>query len=207
MNKLSLVKQQVTEEGYVTLDQLLGLLGPDDFDAIDAKIKRMRESYQCPYTVRDYQEFKATLFDFWAHYHKAWLNVDWKSIGGMCDLTKQQAYQFIEQHLGGYREILAAERNAIAGREGGMIAVIDKITEALTKFQIESYIRSVFFELIRASDYETRMRLAEELLKKYGPLLFPGEKLVPFYVLGYDLESFDSSEESVGEFWLREFAK
>lgn len=59
MNKLHLVKEQA-RGGPVTLDQLLDLLGPAEFDAIDAKTKRMRESFECPYTVRDYQEFNVS---------------------------------------------------------------------------------------------------------------------------------------------------
>jgi len=190
MHNLHLVKEQA-ERGRVTLDQLLGLLGPAEFDAIDAKARQMRESYNCPFMVRSHAEFKERLFDFWAHYLKAFFNRDFKNTNlALDEFTKNNAYQFIEQHLGGYKEILSAERNAITGRDGGMIDVLDKITESITKIQTEIYIRSVFFELIEPGDYDTRLRLAEELLKKYGPVLFPGEQLLPHYILGHDLEAF-----------------
>jgi hypothetical protein len=190
ITKLNLVKQQ-TKRGHVTITQILALLGPEEFDAIDAKARQMRESYHCPFTVRDHQHFKDTLADFWRHHLKTFFNWDYQQSGiPMGEFTKNHAYQFIEQHLGGYKEILTAERNAITGRDGGMIDVLDKITEAITKLQTELYIRSVFFELIEPSDYDTRLRLAEELLKKYGPVLFPGEALLPIWIIGTDLEAF-----------------
>jgi hypothetical protein len=190
MTNLSLVKQHAKEHG-ITLPQLLDLLRPEVFDAIDAKVRVMRESFMCPYVVKDYDEFKEQIFAFWAHSHKCFFNADYAKTGlPMPGLIRNQAYQFVEQHLGGYQELLRAERNSIAGREGGMIAVIDTMTEALVKQQTELYIRSVFFELIEPGDYETRLRLAEELLKTYGPFLFPGERLLPHYIIGANLETF-----------------
>jgi hypothetical protein len=83
-----------------------------------------------------------------------------------------------------------AERNAIAGREGGLIAVIDALTDGIIKLHTKTYVQAVFFEHIAPSDYQTRLRLAEQLLKKYGPFLFPGEELLPHYILGANLEAF-----------------
>jgi hypothetical protein len=191
MAKLHLVKQQRTEQGYVTLDQILSALSPEELDALDAKVKMMREAFPCPYKVNNYEDFKACLDEYWMHYMKWFCYVDYKAIGMTIDgITKQHAYQFIEQTLGGYQELLTAERNAIAGREGGMIGVIDQITDALGKQITTNYIRSVFFDLIEPGDYDTRLRLAEELLKKYGPYLFPGERLLPHYIIGANLETF-----------------
>ena len=105
-------------------------------------------------------------------------------------VMRQFAFREIQDRLlGSYKgDIRLAERNAIMGREGGISAVIDAIRDGIIKVLTENYVRSVFFEAIAPSDYQTRYRLAEELLKRFGPLLFPNEELLPAAILGHDLE-------------------
>jgi excisionase family DNA binding protein len=71
-----------------------------------------------------------------------------------------------------------------------VIAVIDALAEGILKAHLERYIKSVFLDLIAPSDYNTRLRLAEELLRKYGPLLYPGEQLLHPAFLAVNLEQF-----------------
>ena len=189
MTKLALVKQQQAAHGRVSLEQLLTLLHPDELDTIDARGKLMRESYRCPFTVLNYDEFRARLMEFWAHYLTAFVGVDLRDHAEL-GMIKRQAFAFIEQHLGGYKQLLTAERNAITGRDGGFIAIIDTITDAIIKHQTELYVRNVFFELLDPGDYDNRLRLAQELLKKYGPVLFPGEELLPHWILANNVEEF-----------------
>lgn len=187
MATLHLIRPQLAQEP-LTVDELLALLGPDKLNAIDAKAKLMREHYPCPYTVPNYDAFKETLVGFYTHYHTAFYGDP-----GQATKTpgwKELAYDFAQQHLGGHNGIRTAERNAITGREGGMISVIDTLTEAITKVHTENYVRAVFFDTIAPSDYDTRLRLANEILNRYGRFLFPGEELLPHYVLGMNLEAF-----------------
>jgi hypothetical protein len=190
MSGLRLVRPDPEREP-LRLEALLELLGPDKLNAIDAKAKIMRESFTCPYTVRNYDEFKTTLYEFYAHYQNAFYNIDFKQATHDDDYWKQYAYDFAQKHLGSYKgDMRTAERNAIAGRDGGMIAVIDTVTESIIKLHTQIYVHSVFFDLIAPSDYNTRYRLADELLKKYGRFLFPDEELMPYYLLGNNLEEF-----------------
>jgi hypothetical protein len=190
--KLHLAKQQKEESGRVTLQQIFDLLSLDELDALDARVKQMRESFPCPYKVSDYDEYKHWLEEYWMLYMKWFCAADYKAVGieELDALTRQRAYQFIEQTLGGDQQMYTAERDAIAGRNGGLIAIIDQITEALGKLVLKNYISYVFFDLVPRGDFELRDRLAKELIEKYGPVLFPGERLVPYYILGNNLEAF-----------------
>ena len=71
-----------------------------------------------------------------------------------------------------------------------MVAVLDSLTDALVKFHTQSYIHAVFFDVIRPSDYDARLRLAQELLNRYAPVLFPGEEIKPYWLLGANIEQF-----------------
>jgi hypothetical protein len=191
-NKVHLVKRQVEESGRVSLEQIFDLLSLDELDALDARVKQMRESFPCPYQVRDYDEYKHWLEEYWILYMKWFYGADYKAVGitELDGLTRQHAFALIEQSLGGERQMKTAERDAIAGRNGGLIAIIDQITEGLGKLALKNYISFVFFELIPHNDYELRERLAKELINKYGPVLFPGERLQPSWHLAANLEAF-----------------
>ena len=176
---LRIVKPRFEEEP-LSLEELLAHFGPEHFNKIEATVKIMREEYQCPYTVKNYDEFKSETFNYFAHYQKTFFNADWNTAGTDHEFKKNFAYDFVAKNLSSYQGgIHRAESNAIKGRDGGLVAIIDALTEAIAKSHVESYIRSVFFDLVPASDYPLRMRLAEELLKKYGQHLFPGEQLLP----------------------------
>lgn len=191
MSNLSIVRERVQQGELVTIATILELLRPEEFDRIEAKIRMMRETFPCPHTVKDYEEFKYLIMLFWAHYHKAMYNMtyggDARDLPG---LIKEQAFRFVEQHLGGVQGWSAAERNAIKGREGGMVSVLDSLTDAIVKSHTQSYIQAVFFDVLRPSDYDARLRLAQELLNKYAPVLFPGEELKPYWLLGANIEQF-----------------
>lgn len=190
--RLYLVKQEIEEHGRVTLEQILDLLNLDELDALDARVKQMRESFTCPYQIRDYDEYKYWLQEYWMVYMKWFYGADYKAVGitELDGLTRQHAFALIEQSLGGERQMKTAERDAIAGRNGGLISIIDQITEGLGKIALKNYINFVFVELIPHGDYELRERLAKELLNKYGPTLFPGERLQPSWYFAANLEAF-----------------
>lgn len=191
MTPLRLVKP--TQQERLTVEDLLRLLSPEHFDAIEHRVRTMRESYACPFTVRDYHVFKQTLFGFFTHYQQAFFGADHAVIKeeSARRAWTDHAYTFCERHLGGYHGgMRAAERNAITGREGGMIGVIDALTDGIGKLHLETYIHGVFFDQLGYSDVELRFRLAKELLDKYGSFLFPGEELQHYAILGSNLEAF-----------------
>ena len=70
-----------------------------------------------------------------------------------------------------------------------MIGVLDATTEGIAKVHVESYIHGVFFDVIAQRDAMTRLRLAEQLVHKVGPYLFPGEELTHPFILGANLEA------------------
>lgn len=191
MSNLSIVRERVQQGEIVTIATILDLLRPEEFDRIEAKVRMMRETFPCPHTVHDYDAFKQLLMLFWARYHKCMYSMTYHGEpGDLPGLIKEQAFKFVEQHLGGLQAWNAAERNAITGREGGMVSILDSLTDALVKSHTQSYIQSVFFDVLRPSDYDARLRLAQELLNKYAPVLFPGEEIKPYWLLGANIEQF-----------------
>lgn len=185
-------------EKRLTIDELLSELSQDKFDAIEAAARIMREHFTCPPTVPNYDAFKDVLCDFYAHYMKTFYNA---TIDPRDPVWRDMAYEFAQRNITKYnpslqvrqaRDLHEQERNAITGRNGGMITVIDDFTDAIIKLHINGRIHSVFFDLISPSDYDTQLRLADELLKKYGEL-FTDEELIPHYIVGMNLEEFVSS--------------
>ncbi|MDX2154049.1 MAG: hypothetical protein SFV54_25135 [Bryobacteraceae bacterium] len=187
--ELGLVRQRHQQGELISHREIIGLLGPRHLDAIDLFFRQLRESFACPVQVRDHDGFRTVIFGYWMHYLSAVFGI--REHGGMASSPYyNQAFAFVEKYLGGYHAALAAERNAIAGREGGMIGVLDAVTEALIKDHTQLYMRSVLFDLINPSDYDRRLRLAEELLAQYGPALFAGEALLPAWAIAANLEEF-----------------
>jgi hypothetical protein len=191
MSALHLIK--TTPQERLTIDELLTLLGPDKFTEIEARARIMHETFACPHIVPDYEGFKDTLVSFYALYQKTFFNADIPT--NNLEYWRNFAFDFAQQHLTEYnpalkerhaRDLRAHERNSITGRHGGMINVIDTFTDAIIRLHNESHIRSVFFERISPSDYDTRLRLADELIKKYGTFLFPNEELFPHYFFGHE---------------------
>jgi len=171
-----------------TLQQLLGLLSSDKFDKIEQQARLMRETFQCPPFARDYDEFKNVIHKFFAHYQKAFFNVDiLKSKYEWADeFWKSHAVDFAQRLLGNMR---AAEMKALTGREGGLIGVINQLTEGILRLHAENYVKNVFYDHIPASDFDLRLRLTRELLKTHGQRLFPGEQMLPDFLLMADIES------------------
>jgi hypothetical protein len=178
MTPLRLVKNAPGNDARAIVRELLRLLAPTNFDAIDQKIYLIRETYRCPYTVPDYEAFNDTLFDYFRHYHRGYYGADITTDPAGA-VWKNLAYDMVRQHLKG--DLRTWERNAITGREGGMVAAIDAFTEGLLKLHRENYIRGVFMDNIGASDIYTRLQLAEELLAMFGKYLLPNDELLPAY--------------------------
>jgi hypothetical protein len=176
----------------VSLRQLLDLLSPDKLGTIHQMVRTMREAFQCPYIARDYNDFLRVIYDYFTHYQLTFFNADIKR-GTVhhqtSDYWKDLSMEFMQKHLGSYQgDLRTAERNAVTGRDGGMIAIIDAMTDSLTKLHTKLYVERVFREYIPQSDLDTRMRLAQELLKQYGDFLFKGEELLPYFFLGMNIE-------------------
>lgn len=181
------------EERPASLDELLSLLDLDKIDVIDQKVRMMRESFQCPYTVPDYNGFLRIAYDYFAHYQKTFYGVDIKVANvhqSVPDYWKDLAIDFLKQHLGSYQgDLRTAERNAITGRDGGMIAVTDTITESLTKLHTKTYVERIFQERIAHSDFITRFQLGKELVKKYGQFLPEGDEILPYEYFAINIEA------------------
>ena len=177
----------------ITIDELVGLLDLDYFDAIEAQAREERERFRCPLVVPDYESFKDVLFAYFLEYHRTFYHTDPPRIiennPSSIVSWRQAAILFAQEHLGalGLRN---AERASITGRDGGLPAVIDALRDGIVKRHSEMWVQYVFAEMIPPSDDQMRVRLAQALLQKYASLLAPHTEVLPPAVLGADLQSF-----------------
>jgi hypothetical protein len=177
-----LLSRPGSEKPPITVAQLLALLDTDHLDAQELRVRRMRESFQCPATVQDHSEFRDWLFALYAHHSKCFY-------GG-----PGAPHEYPELVWGHLRRLYqkdfnVAERNAILGRDGGLIRVIDDLTDGMVKEQIDTYIDLIFFDYL-SRDLDDKVVLAQELLTHYGNILFPNEKLKHRLLLAVDIETF-----------------
>jgi hypothetical protein len=188
MNPLERRKPHVPSR-VVHIDDLIPCLNPDIFDQVAGQVRMTRETFPCPYVVRDHDEFHDVLFHYWMHYQRTFFHLDHANVPDV-SLARGAAYEFVQQHLKGYSGGLrTAEANAIAGREGGMILVVDSLTEGICTLHTKMYVDAVFNELVPPNDWGLRFRLAAELLHKYGAC-FEGVPLQPVEVYGANLEEY-----------------
>ena len=172
MSNLRLVKNTEPQQ-QPTVDELLALLGPDKLNEIDRKAKIMRESFKCPFTVRDYDAFKETLWDFVGHYEQSFFGIDMRTQADR-EYWKHYAYQTVERNLSYPGGMLAAERNAITGRDGGMIGIIDAVN-LVGELKKGTY---VYYHCTGnkghcAEPYTRQERLNEEITRVLSTLLIP----------------------------------
>ncbi|HEY3439717.1 MAG TPA: hypothetical protein VGK29_03150 [Paludibaculum sp.] len=196
------LRQVKDERGQrIGIDDILECLTPEVFDEIEAKLRRMREAFHCELIVSDFEGFKDVIFEYHNLYHKTFYNADLKSLPDQA-FARNEAYEFALRNMTKYnpslqrrhaRDLHEQERNAITGRNGGMISVIDEFTDALVQLHITTRIELVFFDLIPPSDYDTRFRLADELLQKYGTILFRDKELVHHAIIAMNLQEFVTS--------------
>jgi hypothetical protein len=150
----------------ISVPEFLERLGSREFDRIEARVRSMRETFNAPDTVANHAEYHHQLFRFYAHY----LNTFYRS-----SFDANQVESLAWDHLRRlHKDLPAVERDAILNRSGGFIGVINEITDALVKEQIEGYIDLVFFDYI-PRDQEVRLRLAQELMDQYISVLFPND--------------------------------
>lgn len=172
-----------------SIDYLLSLLSTDAFDYIEALGLDVRETFECPPIVPDYEAFKDVLYRFHAHYEKTFFGADHTHVTNR-EFARMRAYAFAEQHLAGRGgSLFGHERNARSGYAGGMRQVINELTQRLIKFHQEQYVHAIFFDLIGPSDFPTMKGLAEAFVEKCARF-FPQITIIPTAFIATDLERY-----------------
>lgn len=172
-----------------SIEYLLSLLSTDAFDYIEALGLDVREGFDCPAIVQDYETFKDVIYRYHARYELIFYGADHNLLTNK-EFARIRAYSFAEEHLAGRRRSLVDhERNARSGYNGGMRKILDDLTQSLVKFHQDQYVHAIFFDLIGPNDYPTMQRLAKAFVEKCAQF-FPEIALIPTPFIATDLERY-----------------
>jgi hypothetical protein len=167
----------------IGVEEFLGLLDYRSLDTVTARVQQMRETFQAK-VPRDRGEYRAELVRFWNHHCLAFYGAAPKPDPSRApNAYDDLALNDLERWYG--NSLHDVERDAILNRNGGLIAILDKITEALVKQHIQAYIEGVFFDYM-PTDPHLRLRLAEELLRYFPQLR--GDDMQPAFFFSANIE-------------------
>jgi len=179
---LRLVHRDSTKKSITAQEFIDDLFSSPRLDREEAETPRMREAFQVRPDANNHEEFTAELFRFYAH------KTDWfsQTKTDLMRLNRQVAIGELTRWYG--RPLHEAERDAFYVRNGGgIIGVIDKMTETIAKEQMEAYFDSIFFDYLPV-DQDVRIRLAEELLERFGSRLYSGPDMKKAEILAANIE-------------------
>jgi hypothetical protein len=169
-----------SKKAPISLPQLMKLLSFEHLEPIELEVRAFREKHAAQPTVRNHEEFRDAMIAFHTEYERTFHLRE----NNKC-MPPESTLQFLRQHI---KDLDTAERNSITGRDRGLIGVLDDLTDALVRQALETHLDFVLTEYV-PNDDDMRLWLAEELLRIYGPALFPGEKLRPAHVLAVNIET------------------
>ena len=99
---------------------------------------------------------------------------------GTEEARQRLALEFLERHLKPYPgDIYEAEENAVKGWNGGIISVIDAFTSGLITLHIDTYATPPYLDVPLSGDLATNYWIVEQILERYGQLLFREDRLFP----------------------------
>src|SRR5579863_3217556 len=117
----------------IRVSDLVHLLSATYLDQIEREIRYIRETFRCPPTVPDHEEFRREIFRFHLHYETAIRTPNKVGV-----TSPEGSFEFLRRHLKG--DLHTVERNAIMGRDGGFLRVVDDMTDSLVKMHQEHYV-------------------------------------------------------------------
>ena len=186
-----------------TAKSVQDLIDAIHIDVIGRKVERkhdlIRERYEVPkFIVDDYEDFKSIVTGYYQYHFSAMF----KSGAEMPDYMAHNHAEIILENMyppdprltnvRGYLDkrgsYMQAYKNALRGRHGGLVAVIDEIADAMKKEAVDRYISSVFLEYINPTDYDTCVAFMREYIDRYGHVALPGEDLESPYLLATKIE-------------------
>ncbi|MDH3973495.1 MAG: hypothetical protein OEV42_04360 [Deltaproteobacteria bacterium] len=161
------------------IDKILDQLHPD---YIGRKIEYLHNIIRENWTVKvyipeDYKECMKILCDYYRYHFCAMFNI---SINMPNNRAHHEVKKIMEKSKGGY---VQGVKNAIRGRHGGMIALIDALAEEIKNDAIEKHISYVIDTHISPLDFEVQCEVIEQYLNKYAKYMIPGEEMMSPYLL------------------------
>ena len=152
-------------------------------EKVDRPHSMIRENWRTPtYVPEDYNEAVDILTHYYQYHHQAWM-------GGPvmpADMAFGHVREALEKAQGGY---VQAMKQALAGREGGLVARVDAIAEEIKQDATEKYVIWVLSTFVAPMDFDSKVALMSEYLNEYAHVL-PGEKLMSPYELAANFDAF-----------------
>jgi hypothetical protein len=152
--------------------------------------KLIREGFRVPvYAVNSYEEAVGLLSQYMKYHTQRWL--------GGPPLSDDIAHARVRTILDKKQGYVLSVKNAIRGRAGGVVALVNEIAEAIEEEALEMYMRYVIDQMICLLDFEQLIILARQYLREYSHLLLPGEPLMSEYELAGNIEALVRYHNSV----------
>ena len=157
------------------LGKILDLLDPEHIAGVFGNDHEMaRESFHLTgNTVSSHKEFYDIILKYYRHHFS-------RTIASGTpvpeDVAAGEARRILERSFREYGGYEGAYKNAISGKAGGMVAVVNAIATALRQNQEELHIENVFYKEIDPMDYEEIVELMVQLLDRFGGYLSPSER-------------------------------
>ena len=120
-------------------------------------------------TVSNFDEFAFTLGDYVRHHSSRCI-----ASGGTLSLTEAtgRAKEILEKAYHRQNgDVVTAFNDAHDGTNGGLRHVLDVIAEALKTEAVEHYVREVFDRSVAPNSWEDKVRVINEFIARYGPVL------------------------------------
>ena len=150
-------------------------------EKVDRPINMIRERWVCPkYRPDDYEDCCRMLISFMQYFNSAWTHTSAK-------MPEDIAFSRVENILenkGGFVQVV---KDSLAGREGGIVAVLDMITEKMKDEATESYITYILNRYVNPLEYDSKVSLMQEYINEFAHVL-PGERLMSAYEMASNFE-------------------
>jgi hypothetical protein len=161
---------------------------------------QIREAYQVPTViVDDYEEFKAVVTHYYQYHFAKWHGIEfdmppdmaWSRAREILDarIRPDSRLARISGNLESTGGWIQAVKNAIRGRQRGLIGVIDAIAESMKEAAVKQYVTAVFLDCINPVDFYTKVAFMQEYIQRYGSVVLPGEELLSPYELAANLDA------------------
>lgn len=155
------------------IDALLEELNPHTIvDNVSRKHENARSQYHLSRnTVRDTAEFTEVIGDYVQHvYRTCFIHGGWISRVDASGIAKELLDGPFTQREVDRKSVL---KDCLDGLNGGVRRCLDILCEGLKRQAVERYIRDVFDRYLPEEDPDLRLRMVEEFIRRFGPLL-PG---------------------------------
>jgi hypothetical protein len=155
-------------------------------DVISRKIDYVHDAIREEWTVKkyfpkDYEDCHRYLTKYYQYHFARYAKANVKMPD---EMAFAYVREILEKSQGGYAVNI---KNALKGRHGGMIALINMLADDLKKQAVEQYVGYIINEHVDPLDFPLKVELMRQYISKYARHMLPGEDLMSPYELAANL--------------------